>query len=164
MDTTRTPATEQRTDAGFGDAVSLVSDADRERVARHLRIGQIGFLNVYPMHWALGVDAAQVGTPAELNAALIAGDLDVACISSIEYARHADELMLLPSMCIAADGAVGSIFAISRGPLEQVRTVHVTPASATSVVLLRLLLSLRGCNPEFTTLTGPVAEALKENR
>ena len=168
MDTTQTSPTPSAADTstesidGFGDAASLVSAADRERVGRHLRIGQIGFLNVYPMHWALGVESAMIGTPAELNRALVDGELDVACISAIEYARHADELMLLPSMCIAADGAVGSIFAISTTPLEQVTTVYATPASATSVVLLDLLLRLRGVRATFRTLDIPVADAIAE--
>jgi cyclic dehypoxanthinyl futalosine synthase len=147
---------------GYGDTASLVDAADRERVERHLRIGQISFLNVYPMHWALGVTATQVGTPAELNRAIVAGDLDVACMSAIEYARNADDLMLLPSMCIAAEGAVGSIFAISHSPFEHISQVYATPASATSVALLDLLLRLRGVRATFHTLEGDVSAAIAE--
>ena len=95
------------------------SDADRELVARELRIGRIDFLNMYPMHWALGDRADAHGVPTDVNRAIVEGDVDVACMSSIEYARHADELVLLPSMCVSAEGAVGSIFAISNVPFEQ---------------------------------------------
>src|SRR5438270_5735082 len=80
-----------------------------------------------------------VGVPTALNKPLVAGELDVAPISSIEYARNADTLRLLPRLCVSSDGAVESIQLISKTPLERIRTVAVTPESATSVVLTRVL-------------------------
>ena len=61
-------------------------------------------------------------------------------LGRISYARHADGLRLLPRLCVGSEGAVDSIQLVSRKPLEQVRTVAVTPESATSVVLTRVLL------------------------
>src|SRR4029077_16379265 len=61
-------------------------------------------------------------------------------ISSIEYARNADRLRLLPRLCVSSEGAVDSIQLVSRKPLEQVRSVALTPESATSVVLTKVLL------------------------
>ena len=88
-----------------------------------------------------GIDVEQVtGVPTELNRLLIAGEIDVAPISSIEYARNADTLSLLPRLCVSTEGAVDSIQLITRKPLEQVRSVAVTPESATSVVLTKVLL------------------------
>ena len=80
-----------------------------------------------------------VGVPTELNRQLIAGELDVAPISSIAYARAADRLRLLPRLCVSSEGAVESIQLISKTPLSQVRSIAVTPESATSVVLTRVL-------------------------
>src|SRR5262249_45296094 len=57
-----------------------------------------------------------------------------------EYARHADRLRVLPRLCVSSEGAVDSIQLVSRVPLEHVRTVAVTPESATSVVLTKVLL------------------------
>jgi chorismate dehydratase len=85
------------------------------------------------------VDEVQ-GVPTELNRRLLDGELDTAPISSIEYARHADDLRLLPRLCVASEGAVDSIQLVSKTPLEQVRVVAVTPESATSVVLTKVLL------------------------
>jgi chorismate dehydratase len=79
------------------------------------------------------------GVPTTLNRMLMAGEIDVAPISSIEYARHADKLRLLPRLCVSTEGAVDSIQLITRKPIEQVRSVAVTPESATSVVLAVLL-------------------------
>jgi chorismate dehydratase len=85
------------------------------------------------------VDEVQ-GVPTDLNARLLAGELDVAPISSIEYARNADRLQILPRLCVSSEGAVDSIQLVSKLPLEAVRTVAVTPESATSVVLTKVLI------------------------
>src|ERR671932_47847 len=94
-----------------------------------------------PVFYRVEADVEEVqGVPTELNRCLLGGDCDVAPISSIEYARHADRLRLLPRLCVASEGAVDSIQLVSRKPLEQVRVVAVTPESATSVVLTKVLL------------------------
>src|SRR5215218_3952797 len=80
------------------------------------------------------------GVPTDLNRALLAGECDVAPIPSIEWARNADRLRILPRLCVSSEGAVDSIQLVSRSPLAQVRTVAVTPESATSVVLTKVLL------------------------
>lgn len=134
--------------------------ADRTLVADSLRLGHIDFLNMYPMHYALGVEPTQAGVPTDINRRIVEGDIDAACMSAIEYARNADELLLLPSMCVSAEGAVGSIFAICDGALEDVTDVWVTPQTATSVVLLQLLMRLRGTKPELHLLETSAAEVL----
>src|SRR3954447_21891777 len=80
------------------------------------------------------------GVPTELNRRLLAGEGDSAPISSIEWARNADRLRLLPRLCVSSVGAVDSIQLVSRRPLDEVRVVAVTPESATSVVLTKVLL------------------------
>src|SRR6478609_9898208 len=93
-----------------------------------------------PVFFRLEADVEEiVGVPTELNKQLIAGELDVAPISSIEYARNADRLRLLPRLCVSSEGAVESIQLISKSRLDRIRTVAVTPESATSVVLTRVL-------------------------
>src|SRR5438876_11075277 len=94
-----------------------------------------------PVFYRLDADVEQVqGVPTDLNHRLLDGGIDVAPISSIEYARNADRLRLLPRLCVGSEGAVDSIQLVSRKPLEQVRSVAVTPESATSVVLTKVLL------------------------
>ena len=107
-----------------------------------LRLGRISYANMAPVFYDLaGAGVEQVtGVPTDLNRRLLEGEIDVAPISSIAYARHADRLRLLPGLCVSAEGAVDSIQLITRKPLEQVRSVAVTPESATSVVLTRVLL------------------------
>jgi chorismate dehydratase len=98
-------------------------------------------VNMAPVFYRLEAEVEEIqGVPTELNRRLLAGELDVAPISSIEYARNADRLRLLPRLCVSSEGAVDSIQLVSRKPLEHVRTVAVTPESATSVVLTKVLL------------------------
>jgi chorismate dehydratase len=106
-----------------------------------IRLGRISYVNMAPVFYRLDAEVAEVqGVPTELNGRLLAGELDLAPISSIEYARNAERLRLLPRLCVGSEGAVDSIQLVSRKPLEQVRSVAVTPESATSVVLTKVLL------------------------
>jgi chorismate dehydratase len=105
-----------------------------------IKLGRIGYVKMAPVFFRLEADVQEVvGVPTELNKQLVAAELDVAPISSIEYARNAETLRLLPRLCVSSDGAVESIQLISKTPLDRIRTVAVTPESATSVVLTRVL-------------------------
>ncbi len=106
-----------------------------------IRLGRISYVNMAPVFYRLDAEVDEVhGVPTSLNERLLAGELDLAPISSIEYARHADRLRILPRLCVSSEGAVDSIQLVSRVPLEHVRSVAVTPESATSVVLTKVLL------------------------
>jgi len=106
-----------------------------------IRLGRISYVNMAPVFYRLDADVEEVsGVPTDLNRRLIGGEIDVAPISSIEWARNADSLRLLPRLCVSSEGAVDSIQLVSKLPLERVRSVAVTPESATSVVLTKVLL------------------------
>ena len=131
-----------------------------------LRVGRIAALNMYPVYHhleqAAGPDLEFTdGHPTELNELLLGGGLDVSAVSSIEWARNAPELRLLPAASITAHGAVDSIRLFSRVPFAEVRTVAVTPHSATSVALLRVL---TGSRPEpFGILETDPEKALERH-
>ncbi len=113
-----------------------------------IRLGRISYVNMAPVFYRLDADVEEVqGVPTELNGYLLAGELDLAPISSIEYARNAERLRLLPRLCVGSEGAVDSIQLVSRKQLEQVRSVAVTSESATSVVLTKVLLPEAGHVP-----------------
>jgi chorismate dehydratase len=106
-----------------------------------IRLGRISYVNMAPVFFGLEADVEEVaGVPTALNGQLLAGELDLAPISSIEWARHADRLRILPRLCVSSEGAVDSIQLVSRVPLERVASVAVTPESATSVVLTKVLI------------------------
>jgi chorismate dehydratase len=106
-----------------------------------IRLGRISYVNMAPVFYRLAAVVDEVpGVPTDLNARLLAGEIDLAPISSIEYARHADRLRILPRLCVSSEGAVDSIQLVSRTPLEHIDSVAVTPESATSVVLTKVLI------------------------
>jgi len=110
-------------------------------MSERIRLGRISYVNMAPVFHGLEADVEEVsGVPTELSRMLLEGEIDVAPIPSIEYARHADRLRILPRLCVSSEGAVDSIQLVTRMPFGQVRSVAVTPESATSVVLVRVLL------------------------
>lgn len=122
------------------------------------RLGIVSYTNVAPLHWGLepwhGPEANAVfvrGVPTELNAALLAGDIDVTLMSSIEFVRHRRRLRALPDFSIATLGSVYSVMLFHWRPWEALRgaRVAVTTHSATSVELLRVLLALDGIEAEL---------------
>lgn len=135
------------------------------------RLGHIEYSNCVPVHARLlegetpGIELVR-DVPAGLNAALAAGTIDVAPCSSIEYARHAAEYEILPDLAIGSAGAVQSILLETAVPLHGLHgaRVAVPTASATSVVLLRIILELRhGIAPDYVwfeqgTGVDPLAE------
>jgi chorismate dehydratase len=125
-----------------------------------IRLGRISYVNMAPVFYRLDADAEQVhGVPTELSERLLAGDLDVAPIPSIEYARNADRLRILPRLCVSSEGAVDSIQLVSKLPLEHVRVIAVTPESATSVVLTKVLLPEAEHVPLDSAAENPEADA-----
>ena len=111
------------------------------------RVGHINFLNMLPLTYNFnhggdeGLNLIRA-VPSVLNSDLISGRLDVASISSIAYARHAEELLVLPQVCVSSDGPVQSIVLISRKPIEALGRdkVILTAKSATSHCLLKIIL------------------------
>lgn len=135
-----------------------------------VRVGRIEFVNCFPLyhHFERELDARGAGativegSPAELNAMLVEGAIDVALPSSIAFARDADDLVLLPQVSISSFGAVDSIQLFARTPLAQIRRVALTEKSATSICLLKVLCREWGITPEFAPRRGPLSEILEE--
>lgn len=132
-----------------------------------IHLGIVNYLNNRPVYHFLladglptGVDAVW-GTPSEINAALIRGDVDMGPISSIEYARHRDLFEVVPGMGISARGEVGSVLLFLNGKPEHVRRIAVDRASATSVVLLRQIMRQKyGIDPLLVPITADLDRML----
>lgn len=128
-----------------------------------IRLGRISYVNMVPVFYGLEAEVEEVvGVPTELNRMLLDGEIDVAPIPSIEYARNHDRLRILPRLCVSSEGAIDSIQLVTKVPFGQVRSVAVTPESATSVVLIRILLPKAeivplGMDADATLLIGDAA-------
>ncbi len=130
-----------------------------------IRLGVFDYLNVAPIyHWLDARTACRSGArlhevrgvPSAINAALLDGSVDVANVSSLAFARHANELVLLPHLSIAARERVQSVLLFSWHDNWRAldgRRVALTDESATSVALVQLLARQRyGIRPEFVTM------------
>ncbi|MDQ7029555.1 MAG: menaquinone biosynthesis protein [Ardenticatenia bacterium] len=112
-----------------------------------LRLGQIDYLNTQPLYSTLdrhlrGPVRVVRGVPTALNRALMADEVDLAPISAIEAARHADQVVVLPDLAIASLGAVRTVLLFSWRPDPREldgRVIAVSDHSATSVALLDVL-------------------------
>ena len=128
-----------------------------------LRIGRISYANCTPLFHALealypdsGYEYVS-GVPARLNDLLSMGEIDVCPSSSIEFARHFDDYLILPDISISSCGPVKSVLLFSTLPIEELngREILLSSESATSVNLLKILLEKRyGFNCSFRVATG----------
>jgi chorismate dehydratase len=135
------------------------------------RVGHIQFLNCLPIYWGLMRSGALIDvdlhkdTPDRLNAALVAGDLDIGPISLVEYLRHADDLLLLPDLAVGSDGPVLSVNLVSTRPLAELdtRPVALGSTSRTGVLLAQMLLKQRyGVEPEYFSCPPELTQMLLE--
>ncbi|CAM3718726.1 menaquinone biosynthesis protein [Alkalicoccus chagannorensis] len=137
-----------------------------------LHVGEIKYTNIQPMFSKLPKQALEdegfsfsTAVPSQLNERMAQGTVDVGGISSFEYARHAEEYMLLPELSVASDGAVGSIYLFSRFAAEELegRNVALTASSATSVHLLKLILQRSyGVQPYYRVMEPDLEQMLSE--
>ena len=135
---------------------------------RTLRYGRIGYVNVAPVETAFDSGAVTreveivTGVPTQLNAALLAGELDVAAVSAAHYLAHRDSLELVGDLCIAADGPVRSVLLVSPVPpaLLDGRSIAVTAQSASARALLAILLrDVHGVAPAYEVVNDALAAA-----
>jgi chorismate dehydratase len=138
---------------------------------RRPRVGHIQFLNCLPIYWGLMRSGALIDvelhkdSPDRLNAALVAGDLDIGPISLVEYLRNADDLLLLPDLAVGSDGPVLSVNLVSTRPLADLDNAKVAlgSTSRTGVMLAQMLLAERyGANPEYFSCPPDLTQMLLE--
>jgi chorismate dehydratase len=113
------------------------------------RLGRISYLNVLPIYFALEHILSENGfhlirgTPAELNARMRRGEIDLGSISALEYGRFPQDYLLLPDLSISSRGPVGSVLLFSRVPFSRLdgRIIQVSAASASGAGLLKVLMA-----------------------
>lgn len=125
---------------------------------RALRVGCVQYLNAKPL--IHGYDGPVVfDHPSGLARDLAAGALDVALVPIFEALDH-PRYLLADGVAIASDGPVFSVFLAHRGPLAEVRSIALDPASLTSIHLLQVLLAeYHGLRPELLEFSAFPAAA-----
>ncbi len=151
-------------DTADDDQIVRSDRSEHEAPGRRVeRLGIVAYTNVAPLHWRLRPWSTQAGAvefvrgvPTELNAALLAGDIDLTLISSIEFVRHRHQLRALPDFSISTLGPVYSVMLFHWQPWPALagRRIAVTTDSATSVELLRVLLRQDGIDASFVPMAS----------
>ena len=141
-----------------------------------LRVGIVNFINTAPFYepWkALGPPSGWEtveGVPSKLNGLLRQGEIDAGLVSSFTYAEHPEGLVILEDISISATGRVKSVLFLSPLPIEEIKggvRIVVTPKSATSVMLLRIILEIfmgRTYQRDFVFEQGELGTALAQDR
>ena len=115
---------------------------------RRPRVGHIQFLNCLPIYWGLVHSGALLDlelvkdTPERLSEQLVAGSLDIAPITFVEFLKHSEDLVVLADLAVGSDGPVMSCNLISQVPFDQLdgQRVALGSTSRTTVQLAQLLL------------------------
>ncbi len=126
------------------------------------KIGIIDYLNTQPFQYDLEDRLRPLnvqfirGVPTTLNRMLLEGKIDLAPISAVFAAEHADQFVILPGHSISSFGAVKTVLLFSwRTDIRELdgETIALTDHSATSVALLKILCRERyGITPNFVTM------------
>jgi chorismate dehydratase len=133
-----------------------------------LRVSAISFLNTAPLMWGFDHEdlrrqfEVHYTVPAVCAQELRMGMADIGIIPVIAYQTIPD-LIVIPKVSIAANGAVRSILLISKKPIEQIKSVATDSSSRTSVALCRVLMrKWYGGQRVFTAMEPKLTTMLTE--
>ena len=110
-----------------------------------LRVGFPNYLNTLPFLYHLpkmnGIELV-FDVPSRLNEKLAVWEVACGLCSSIFYAKHYEDYILIPDISISAVGKVKSVCLFHKVPLSELsgKTIGITPETETSFALLRLVL------------------------
>ncbi len=134
-----------------------------------IRVGQIAYTNCVPFYHNLkGGDLEFFkAVPAEVNAAMKNGEIDLAPVSSLEYLLRSEDYLLLPNFSIGARDFSGSVLLFSREKIEGLNkeSIALTNESLSSVTLLKILLRFKyQFENDFTVTKSDPEEMLREHK
>ena len=125
-------------------------------------IGRVAFMNCDPLF--VGLDESYHVLPAPpswLTGHLLRKDCVLAPVPAADFAKHHDELGLVPEIGICSKGEVGSVLVFGNRPLEEMRDIALPTDSSSSVALLKYLLKQRGIDPRPVEM-GPDLDTMLE--
>ena len=114
----------------------------------HRILGRVSFVNCDPLYHNLPEPWEVLPAPPSwLTGHVLRKDCLIAPIPTADFAAHSDELQLLPDICIASHGAVGSVLLFGNRDPSQMRDIALPTDSSTSRKLCMWLLNEMGIQP-----------------
>lgn len=114
----------------------------------HRILGRVAFVNCDPLYHDLPPPWEVLPAPPSwLTGHILRKDCLLAPIPTADFAKHSEQLQLLPDICIGSTGTVGSVLLFGDRDPSQMRDVALPTDSATSRKLCMWLLQQMGLNP-----------------
>ncbi len=128
----------------------------------HHILGKVAFVNCDPLFHELP-DPWEIlhAPPSWLTGHVLRRDCLLAPIPTADFAKNADQLQLLPNICIASDGAVGSVLLFGNRDPSLMRDVALPTDSATSRKLCMWILKQMGLNPRPVDMGPDLGQMLE---
>ena len=125
-------------------------------------IGRVAFMNCDPLFLQLSDEWNVLPAPPSwLTGHLLRRDCIIAPIPAADYAKNADELVLLPNLGICSKGEVGSVLLFGSKPLEEMKHIALPSDSSSSVALMKFILKHQNLKPSLNVM-GPDIDKMLE--
>ncbi len=136
-----------------------------------VNLGRISYMNVAPVYYGidngLKPDWLNIvsAPPSILNNMMEKEELDISPVSSVAYAKHQNEWLLLPDLSIACHGRVMSVILVSKKPFENLTNnkVIITDKSAAAAELVKLLFITKKVKPVLETMPIQCPDEVKKH-
>ena len=126
-------------------------------------LGRVAFINCEPLFHGLNNSWNILPAPPSwLTGHLLRRDCIIAPIPAADFAQYHEDLLLVPNIAISSKGEVGSVLLFGKCEIEDMKTIALPSDSATSVALLKHLLSLKEYRPKYVEM-GPDLESMLES-
>jgi chorismate dehydratase len=126
-------------------------------------IARVAFLNCDPLFHSLESPWKVLAAPPSwLTGHLLRKDCVLAPIPAADYAKHQDELILVPELGICSKGEVGSVLLFGNTDIEKMQAVALPSDSASSVALLKYILKTNELSPTFKTMAPEIEPMLDQ--
>lgn len=139
------------------------------KTSTQVRLGKIEYLNTLPFYYGfcnIEEDCELIeNVPSEINRLMQKEAVDLAPISSLEYARHPELYYLLPKLCIGSKQLAGSVLLFSRQPIQNLegKRIAISAESYSSQALIQILLKERfGFSNTFVEASGEPSAMLEK--
>jgi len=118
---------------------------------KRLKIGAVSFINAYPLTKNLEYHDVVYDIPSVLADRLKNKELDIALISSIEYAKNFKNYDYISNLCISSIEKVDSILLFSKmANLSDIKNLRYDISSRSSVAMLKIIFNKKnGFIPNF---------------